>query len=330
MMILLLALSATAMMGQIPLDEAIKLYQDGQFQEAREKFLMLLKENPEGAEVLYYLGEIEPDADKSLEYRRQFLSLHPLHPLADKVLYGVAQYDFAMGYYLTAAKDYQRLLRNYPNSDMAAEAIYWLASSKLAIGAIDSASVYFHRLLDEYRQSTLVSWAEMGLVDVHFIGEEFSLALSQCLAFLETNANNELLPVALFRLAEIHQALEDIEMAKDVFQRLVGEYPDTYQGKQAQRRLTEWVKPEEEKEETQTEEGKFCVQVGAFSKRANAQNLQTKLRSWGYKVEVVKRSGRHRSFYLVWVGRYQSREEANQEAKILEKQRSLPYHIIKR
>ena len=147
---------------------------------------------------------------------------------------------------------------------------------------------------------------------------------------METNANNELLPVALFRLAEIHQALEDIEMAKDVFQRLVGEYPDTYQGKQAQRRLTEWVKPEEEKEETQTEEGKFCVQVGAFSKRANAQNLQTKLRSWGYKVEVVKRSGRHRSFYLVWVGRYQSREEANQEAKILEKQRSLPYHIIKR
>lgn len=330
MVVLCLVLFPALLGGQTPLDEAIRLYQDGHLQKAREEFQELLREDPGGAEVLYYLGKIEPNADKALEYQRRFLSLHPHHPMADEILYGVAQYNFALGYYLTAAKDYQRLLRTYPNSDLAPDALYWLASSKLAIGAADSAIFYFQRLLEEYGESPMASWAELGLVDAFFVGQDFSLARSHCRAFLNAHPHSPLLPIALFRMAETHEALGEREEAKGIFQRLMNDYPTTYPGEQARRQLTEWGWPGKRQEGPEVEKVKYAVQVGAFSKRANALNLQAQLRSWGYQVEVVKKAGRHRSLYLVWVGSYQSREEVQREAQILENQRGLPYQIIKR
>lgn len=327
---LCLLLLPASLGGQTPLDEAIELYKKGQYQRAREKFQQLLGEDPQRAEVLYYLGKLELDADKSLEYRRKFLSLHAHHPLADEVLYEVAQYNFALGYYLTAAKDYQKLLRTYPDSDLAAEALYWLASSKLAIGAADSAKFYFHRLLDQFGGSAMAPWAQLGLVDADFIQQDFSQAQVHCRAFLDAHPQSPLLPVALFRLAEIQEARGEREQAKVIFQQLMDNYPKTYQGEQARRQLSEWGWPGQQHEQPEAEKGKYAVQVGAFSKRANALNLQTRLRSAGYQVEVVKKAGRHRSLYLVWVGSYQSRQEAQREAQILEKQRGLPYQIIKR
>jgi TolA-binding protein len=331
LMVTLLLVSRSAFLGaQTPLEEAIGLYQNGHLQEAQERFQILLTEDPQGAEALYYLGKIEVDADKSLEYRQKFLSLHPDHPKAAEVLYGVAQYNFALGYYLTAARDYQKLLRTYPDSDLATESLYWLASSKLAIGAPDSARFYFHRLLDDYGESPMVPWAELGLVDALFMAQGFSLARAQCRVFLEAHPQSTLLPVALFRFAEIHEALGEREAAQGILRQLVDDYPDTYQGDQARRQLTEWGELIGKSEEPEVQEGGYTVQVGAFSNRANALNLETQLRTEGYQVEVVKKAGQHRSLYLVWVGLYGSREEALREAQLLEKQRGLPYQIIKK
>jgi tetratricopeptide (TPR) repeat protein len=242
----------------------------------------------------------------------------------------VAQYNFALGYYLTAAKDYQRLLRAYPHSALRAEAYYWLASSKLAIGAADSAAFYFSRVIDEHAGSSMISWAKMGLVDAYYIQQDFPRARSHCQRFMETYSQSHLVPMALFRLAEIYDALGEREKAIETMGRLVRSHPDTYQGKQAQRQLTEWDWTGGEEQQQGPMGGNYTVQVGAFSKRANALNLQGQLRSWGYPVELVKRAGQHRTLYLVWTGHYETREEALQAAKELEKERGLPFQILKR
>lgn len=329
--VLWLLLSPVSVEGQTPTDEAIQLYQQGHYGEARQKFQELYIKDDNAADVLYYLAKLEPDADKSLEYQRRFLSLHDHHPKADEVLYDVAQYNFALGYYLTAAKDYQRLIRTYPNSSLVPDALYWLASSKLAIGAADSARFYFHRILEEHGQSLMVPWAQLGLVDAHFIAQGFYQALIQCQAFLEYYVDSPLLPIALYRLAEIHEALGERDKAKEVLQRLLQSDPTTFQSEQARRQLTEWGWTGHRREPVQeTEENTFTVQVGAFSNRVNALNLQAELVKLGYQAEVVKKEDSHRVLYLVWVGSYQSREEALREAKTLERQRELPYHIIRK
>lgn len=315
---------------QDPVQEAAELYGSGDFDKAREKFAQLLKEHPDEAEVLYYLSKLEPSADKALEYRQRFLFLYPEHRLADEVLYGVAQYHFALGYYLTAAKDYGQLLQQYPQSSLRPEAIYWLASSKLAIGASDSAAFYFRRIIGDHGDSPMVSWAELGLADALYMGQLFSLAKSQCLKFLQEQENSPLLPVALFRMAEIHEALGERAEAMVILERLATDYSTTYQGQEAQRQLTEWGSSVQAAKPAAQEEDTYVIQVGAFGEKANALNLEIQLRTWGYEVEIVQRAGRHRTLYLVWVGQYRNVEEATREAKILENKRGLPYQIVKR
>ena len=317
--------------AETTLEKAEKLYQDGDFRQAREQFSLLLAEDPDNAEVLFYMAELEPDADQALAYRQHFLTLYPEHQRADQVLYGIAQYHFAVGYYLTAAKDYQRLLLEYDDSALQDDALYWLASSKLAIGAADSAEVYFRRLVQHHSGSSLAGWAELGLIDALYMRQDYPAAQQRCQEFLQARSSSDLLPLVLFRLFEIREARGDRTTAVEMLKRLVSSYPETYQGKQAQRQLTEWGWDDtEEPPEEEPAEGNYTIQVGAFSKRSNALNLQSQLQSWGYQVELIKRAGRHRTLYLVWAGRYRTREQAHHEAEKLERERGLPYQVIQR
>jgi len=332
LIVLLCLFFYTPLRAEPLMDEAVQLFKEGRWEEARGKFRQLFDQDPTGAEVLYYLGRLEGDADKSLEYRQRFLSLHPQHAWADQVLYGVAQYNFALGYYLTAAKDYQKLLGSYPQSDLGAEALFWLASSKLAIGAADSADHYFRHLLETHGQSPMAIWSKLGRADASYMAQDFSQAKSRCRIFLDENPNSPLVPVALFRMAESQDALGERAEATVMLQKLVNDYATTYQASQAQRKLTEWGWTDHKKaaSEIEIQPGRYTVQVGAFSKRANANNLEAQLSSWGYRVEVVKRAGQHRTLYLVWAGSYDSREEAVREGQALENDRGLPNQIISR
>jgi len=326
--ILLLSISASA---ETSYERAVELYQSGDFRQARDQFARLLEQDPDNPDILFYMAELEPDADQALAYRQKLLSLHSQHSRADQVLYGIAQYHFAVGYYLTAAKDYQRLLHDYADSGLRADALYWLASSKLAIGAADSAAVYFRRILQNHPSTSLAGWAELGLVDALYMKQEYTAAEQRCQDFLQSRSGSELIPMVLFRLFEIREARGDRASAAGILQQLVSSHPDTYQGKQAQRQLTEWGWGETgEPSEPQPAEGDYTIQVGAFSKRSNALNLQSELKSWGYQVEMIKRAGRHRTLYLVWVGRYETREQALGEAQKLERERGLPYQVIRR
>lgn len=55
------------------------------------------------------------------------------------------------------------------------------------------------------------------------------------------------------------------------------------------------------------------IQVGAFSKRENALNLETKLRAFGYVVRIEEKSGKQRTL-----------------AKLLEQRLDLTCQVVKR
>lgn len=64
--------------------------------------------------------------------------------------------------------------------------------------------------------------------------------------------------------------------------------------------------------------GKFTLQAGAFSSEANANRLADQIRGMGYVVEVRPRVTGDRALYLIWVGRYSTREEASRTVGLLE------------
>jgi hypothetical protein len=60
-----------------------------------------------------------------------------------------------------------------------------------------------------------------------------------------------------------------------------------------------------------TEVQELSIQAGAFSLQKNADRLQQKLRAAGYRTDVYKNYlTANKLYYLVWVGSYQTEEEA--------------------
>jgi tetratricopeptide (TPR) repeat protein len=69
---------------------------------------------------------------------------------------------------------------------------------------------------------------------------------------------------------------------------------------------------------TRQPEGKFTLQAGAFSTRANAQNMKEQIETVGYSVAIQEKEIGGRTLYLVWVGRYIDREAASRAIGLLE------------
>jgi hypothetical protein len=62
----------------------------------------------------------------------------------------------------------------------------------------------------------------------------------------------------------------------------------------------------------------YAIQVGAFAKKKNAERLQQRIQTDGYRVDVYENliDGK-RLFYLVWVGVYRSEEEAQPDLTVI-------------
>ena len=74
----------------------------------------------------------------------------------------------------------------------------------------------------------------------------------------------------------------------------------------------------------------YAVQVGAFSRRDNAEALAEKLKSKGYAAQSVSERARAGSviLYRVRVGRYKSRAEAESQARMLASKEDMPGMVV--
>ena len=65
--------------------------------------------------------------------------------------------------------------------------------------------------------------------------------------------------------------------------------------------------------------GEFSIQVGAFSRKKNAERLSKKFRADGWDVDLFENVlDKTRTFYLVWIGSYPSLDEAHQQQSAIE------------
>jgi len=66
-------------------------------------------------------------------------------------------------------------------------------------------------------------------------------------------------------------------------------------------------------------DGEFAVQVGAFSKKRNAERLAQRFRDDGWRVDTFDNLlDGHLTYYLVWIRSYESPEEAQRYQTVIE------------
>jgi tetratricopeptide (TPR) repeat protein len=104
----------------------IKIYIDklnnGKVEEVKEVLSQLITQYQDTPELIYLQGRLTANGMEAVKYYQMVLDNFPKSEWADKSLYHIYQYHYAMGMYENAGKEMQRLKKEFPSSPVLAEA----------------------------------------------------------------------------------------------------------------------------------------------------------------------------------------------------------------
>ncbi|RMF11002.1 MAG: outer membrane protein assembly factor BamD [Candidatus Neomarinimicrobiota bacterium] len=207
---------------------------------------------------------------------------------------------------------YKSLIKSYPQSDYADDALLRIGEYLYSRGLYSQASVLLRSLPLQYPQSDHIQQATDLMVKAYFATGEVDSARAYVRLFKKKFPG---LDVAAYGFANLESA-EEVALVK-------------VDPREAQTRIQEAQQTIQNKPPP-SQERPWVIQVGAFSKWKNAQNLKTTLENKGYHVEVSQVLSQGRRLHIVRVVRFATKAEAQDVAQTLRKNLGLDYRVLKR
>ncbi len=217
---------------------------------------------------------------------------------------------FLQGDYSLAIQEGERLLAGAPAQDPELDLLYYfLGLSYLKAENYLRASDIFEIILEEFPHTLLKEEVQLSLGDSYFLRENFTRARDYYQEIINKNPNTKYKAILYPRLSQAGFKEGNAQTAKEYLDKIKSDFP---QG-------LESVTKEDICSFPDVKAGAYySVQVGSFSKSANARNLTQKLISEGYSAytqEISILSGA--KTFRVRVGKLPRLEEAQRLAKEL-------------
>ena len=310
--------------------KALEYIEQGEFEKAREELKNFQRSQPDNPFVYFYLARIEEDHNKALWLYKEAEILAD-SSLASEALYRRAEMVFSAGNYADARRLYDHLLDEYPASVFCLEALYRIGIISLREEKPLEAIDYFNQSVELDAGGRKRVYAMTGIMESYVALKEWNKALECAHKVLKENDDvSAFTPRVLEVIALSWQELGNDENARVFTERLLKNYPYSYQAHAIREKgnriasdseysfdngiaisgteKTEAVVPESEVDE---ENAEFSVQLGAFEMRTNALKMFRNLEKAGFNVRVDMKTGQNIHYFLVRVGYFMTREEAD-------------------
>ena len=199
--------------------------------------------------------------------------------------------------YKAAITEGEKALSEVEEAPELDELYYLLGLSYLKDGNFLRATDIFEIILNEFKASALRGEATLGLGDAYFLKQDYQKAKTYYRELLRFDKNSRLLPSAYYRLRQCALKEGDTQEAKAYLSIIEEKYPGY-----AQIDTAEPACP--------MGGDFFTVQVGSFSKKANADTLMQKLIAKGFPAYVQDSGPSGINGYRVKVGKFKLRQEA--------------------
>lgn len=193
----------------------------------------------------------------------------------------------------SAAFYYERLLMNHPECTYCDDALFRLAQLKYARGLYKTSVQTFHQIITDYPRSHLHQKSH------YWIG--------LC-----------------------YKAMEETDSASVYFRIAVDNYPHTEMTQHARQDMDALSENEsaEPEESTPVSSIHWAVQIGAFSHQANALLRKSFFEKEGYHVDLRTKMREGSRLYMVWLGSFETRDEAKQFGERLKKRYGVSYTLV--
>lgn len=217
---------------------------------------------------------------------------------------------FLQGDYSLAITEGERLLSNASSQEPELDLLYYfLGLSYLKAENYLRASDIFEIILEEFPGTRLKEEVRLSLGDSYFLREDFTRARAYYQEIINKNPNTKYKAILYSRLSQAGFKEGNAQTAKEYLDKIKSDFP---QGLEAVTKEDICSLPDVKASVY------YSVQVGSFSKSANARNLTQKLINEGYSAYTQETSvSSGAKAYRVKVAKLLRLEDAQQLAKEL-------------
>ena len=173
----------------------------------------------------------------------------------------------------------------------------------------------------------------MSLGDCYLGMRDYEHAAASYRSLIESIPDSQRVPSAYLLFAKSLQSLGKIEEAKTFYQKVTEGYRQSVEAQQAQQYLNSLAltQPKHVEANLRVRQATlyFSIQVGAFSRKRNAENLANRLRKKGYSVDIVSPVPGKSRLYKVKVGKFKTRSAALKTAQKLRRNEKLDTAVVR-
>ncbi|MFA6470825.1 MAG: tetratricopeptide repeat protein [Candidatus Latescibacterota bacterium] len=325
------------------------LINQGKKDEAKRALEEYRKNDPGNPLAIFYLAQVTDDPRMAQALYKE-TELLADRSLAAEAAYARAELHFYNGDLSAAAEVYEKIAAQYPSAPRYADSLYRLGMTCLASGKVEKALSAYRNCQNAEKSSERKTLAEAGIMECYAAHKDWNHALESARKVLEgRDDGNALTPRVLEVTALAWRELGNEENAVKFTQRLAANFPGSYQThtlrengtlddtgqnnvtdrkiiKDSIRPVTETAQKKQTAETGQSEAeyssgteagsdesgSKFSIQAAAFEDRFNALKLYRRLKDSGFPSRVEMKTVGSKHFYLVQVGSFNSRKEAEE------------------
>ncbi|MHB9029171.1 MAG: SPOR domain-containing protein [Candidatus Latescibacterota bacterium] len=317
-----------------------ELIESGKIPEAKERLREFRRKEPDNPLAIFYLARIEDDRNLARALYKEVERLAD-PDLASEATFARAEMHIEEGDYLAAEPLLVKVVTAHPSGQSYADALYRLGMIRLKADRFEDALVQFRKSRDAQSESFKKTLAAAGIMECYVSQNDWNQALDSAREVLEgPDDTGALTPRVLEVIARAWSELGNDDNAAKFTQRLLNDFPRSYQayvlreegnriagesayslgrapsGSPAPPQVGERNAAGSDTSGTRRNslQKGFSIQAGAYVDRFNALKVFNRLRDSGFPTRVDMKTVGEKHFYLVRIGVYENREEADETA----------------
>lgn len=226
----------------------------------------------------------------------------------------------------TARERVRAAYRQSPNSAVAA---FYDASLE---EDAETALARFQQLVKKFGSSEYAMRAQYRVGQYYFARGSYYRAREAYLALAKTHPASPLAASAEYHAAKALAILGESEKAREELTAFLQNYPAASLAAMAREDLESLppASPAHAERRAKAAQIAYTVQTGAFTQRSNAISQQKIFTKAGYKTEINEKRDGRKKYYVVWVGKFASRDEARAFADKLYRRHKVKGSVVQR
>jgi hypothetical protein len=329
--ILLLTLFLPAALLSADLIELIKLgeVEAARREAARREAAGAYSVNSEDGRILYGKALLESDGKSSLQFLTVAARGGITPDIQQEILYRTALYYLCDENYVELSKLTDFYLQEWPNGEYWREILRFGALSAIKNKESEKAERMRSTLIKESPDNCNTIEARIDFSKDLFSQKKYTEGRKAVRRAAESKCDDAIVP-ALYLLTLNSLEQKEIDNAILSYNLLKDGYPDAVGLEELEDRFSRVEKTDEDRTAEKITGTFYSVQVGVFSKKENALKAKENMVKHGQPIDIKEKIISGKTYYVVYVGRFQSSELALNLKHTLEASANETFQVVAR